>query len=30
MADKTLNEAQTEERDNSPISFTPNIGVYNA
>lgn len=28
MADKTLNEAQMEERDNSPISFTPNIGVY--
>lgn len=28
MADKTLNEAQVEERDNSPISFSPNIGVY--
>lgn len=30
MAEKTLNEVQIEERDNSPISFTPNIGVYNA
>ena len=30
MADKSLNEAQVEERDNSPISFSPNIGVYTA
>lgn len=30
MADKTLVEAELEERDNSPSSFVPNIGVYTA
>jgi hypothetical protein len=30
MAEKSLNEVQIEERDNSVIEFTPNIGVYNA
>lgn len=28
MADKALSEAEMEERDNSPISISPNIGVY--
>ena len=30
MAAQTLNDAQGEERDNSPISLSPNIGVYTA
>jgi len=30
MAMQTLNDAQCEERDNSPISLSPNIGVYTA
>jgi hypothetical protein len=25
---RALNQAEMEERDNSPIYFTPNIGVY--
>lgn len=28
MAQNALGQVQNEERDNSPISFTPNIGVY--
>lgn len=28
MADKSIIEAEMEERDNSPISIMPNIGVY--
>lgn len=30
MAEKTLVEAEMEERDNSPVSFSPNISVYTA
>ena len=30
MAAQTLNEVQNEERDNSPVSFYPAIGVYSA
>lgn len=30
MADKALAESEMEERDNSPVSFVPNISVYSA